>query len=644
MAGIDVLVPGGQLQEGQLAGQGCIGQRRLDLDTQLVAVGDVQVEAFGEAETEAEVEIPVQVDVEVAFGLEPDGGQAQVEADAGIDEVDRLAELEIPAHEELVLRRAGRVDVGGQPDVCDAGRRPAAVLLEQDAQPARAQQLEQLARDEVLVRVAAVLDLGAEVLDEAFAEVFDEAGTVGELVAHQGQRHAEDLAVENVLQPFQEEVDAIDDQQHVIEQTEVRRVQGEQIRRHHHAEARRVGEVTAQGDVAPVVGLVREVHRQRGIDRAAEVDVHVRTELHIRQQHPARGEDGRIQARTECGADAGRAVLDGQPEPAQGSDEGQVVAGGRQRPRDAGVIKDVDGRRAGQVETEGQVDGERAAGLQPRRSRQVVAESGNGEVHRQRFGEALVDTQVDPQDVQVVTGVARRAAVITHQGQADQVAVRRDAEGFLELVFQELQRARRVVARRLDGGIEPVCVAQQVVDRDVDERDGLIQEAEGFEFTQEFGQRNEAVEDGAEVEVEVVERNQFAQVREAEGEVGRLAGKRVADVEQVDFHPRVGAEVDPRDRGVERDVEHEAAGAGGGRRLDQGVEVVEVLEQFGESDAAVQRDGARILQAQADAAVQVGVAGQVDADEAELGPGGHARGCGQVEIGADQRVLDEEAV
>ena len=42
--------------------------------------------------------------------------------------------------------------------------------------------------------------------------------------------------------------------------------------------------------------------------------------------------------------------------------------------------------------------------------------------------------------------------------------------------------------------------------------------------------------------------------------------------------------------------------------------------------------------------MQVGVADEIDPDESELGTGGDARGRGHIEVGADQRVLDEEAV
>ena len=485
---VDVRVFGGQLQECQPAGQGRIGQGRLDLDCQFVLVRDVEIEALGKAQPETEVEVPIEVDVEVALGLEPERGQAEVETDAGVCQVDRLAELQVPAHEELVLRRADDVDVGREHDVGDTRRGRAAVLLQKDAQARRPEQLEELLGDEVLVGVGAVLDLPPEVGHEAVAEVPDEAGAVGELVADQGQRDAEDLAVEDVLKPFQEGIDAVDDEQDVVEQAEVGRVQREDVRRNDDVEARRVGQVGRQRDVAAEVGLVRKVDRQGRRRRAVEVEVDVRAELNVRQEDAAVGEDARIEAGTEAGVDARRAILDRQAEPAQGGHERQVIARGHEGAGDPCVVEHEQAGRVGEVDAEGQVDRDRAAGVQARGPSEVVPEPGHGEVHRQGLGEALVDAEVDAQDVDVVAGVRRRPAVVTHQRQVDQVAVLRDAEGFLQLVLEELDGAGRIVPGLLQGGVEAVGVAQQVVDRDVDERNRLIQETEGLEFAQEFGQ------------------------------------------------------------------------------------------------------------------------------------------------------------
>ena len=74
-----------------------------------------------------------------------------------------------------------------------------------------------------------VLDRLAETLDEAVAEVADRVGRPRELVADQRQLEAADGPVEQVLQSFEEHVDAVDAQQQLVEQAQGARVKSEQV-------------------------------------------------------------------------------------------------------------------------------------------------------------------------------------------------------------------------------------------------------------------------------------------------------------------------------------------------------------------------------------------------------------------------------
>ncbi len=113
-------------------------------------------------------------------------------------------------------------------------------------------------------------------------------------------------------------------------------------------------------------------------------------------------------------------------------------------------------------------------------------------------------------DQDVETVAVRLAGGIGEQFELDRRAIRGDAEGLLELGLQELQRARRVPPGILDRGIEFLGVGQQVVDADVDERDGVAEELERLELAQEVGQRPQAREDL--VEADLVELEQIAEL------------------------------------------------------------------------------------------------------------------------------------
>ena len=70
----------------------------------------------------------------------------------------------------------------------------------------------------------------AEGLDEVVAEVLDEACSVRELVTDERKRDSEDFPVEGVLQAAQEEIDAVNGEADVVEETEVAEVDLENVR------------------------------------------------------------------------------------------------------------------------------------------------------------------------------------------------------------------------------------------------------------------------------------------------------------------------------------------------------------------------------------------------------------------------------
>ena len=119
------------------------------------------------------------------------------------------------------------------------------------------QQVEQLLRDVVLVGRGRGLDRVAQAVDEVLAEIADHVRRVGQLVSDQRQAQAADLAAEGVLQQAEETVQAVDDQQQVVERAELAEVEREDLVRY-------VDElVTARADVAvhdePVLGRERSV-------------------------------------------------------------------------------------------------------------------------------------------------------------------------------------------------------------------------------------------------------------------------------------------------------------------------------------------------------------------------------------------------
>src|SRR5262249_14391704 len=159
-------------------------------------------------------------------------------------------------------------------------------------------------------------------------------------------------------------------------------------------------------------------------------------------------------------------------------------------------------------------------------------------------------------------------------------------ERLLELPFQELQAARGVGLRGVDRLAEAVGDGDQVVNAHVDQRQRVVQEAERLELAEEMVERLEAGDDVREVEVEVLEVEQAAQAGGVQGDVWRSTAERVAQV--VDLQNELDAAV-VQARQVRADVDGEGdlAAAGQARRVQQLLDVAQVVDQLGQRDAPV---------------------------------------------------------
>ena len=196
-------------------------------------VVDLQIEAVLEAQTEPEVQQPLHVEGDGALRLEPQPGDAQIEADVGVLVQQGVAEIEIPL-DERVLQRQRRmrveeevVQVRVQRD--EVGRRVArtAVQLEQ-VQAARSQEVEEHLRQDVLVGIGEVFgrilgrfDGRSQRTDHVVAQVIDEVRALGEAVADERDLETAELAPDQVLDEAERGVDAVDGQEDVVEEVEV---------------------------------------------------------------------------------------------------------------------------------------------------------------------------------------------------------------------------------------------------------------------------------------------------------------------------------------------------------------------------------------------------------------------------------------
>ena len=268
------LVVGLELEERELAGDARAGHGHVDVHLQFIGARQVEVEALAAADAEAEVDTPVDLDLDGATGLQAEAGDADVHVDAGAGIEQRATQLQVPLHVDVVRLHAGGVDVGLELDVGD-GHLAVAVAVGEDVEIV-VQQAEHLDRDEVRGRIVRGLDDVAQPAHEVVAEAADEGGGARQLVADERHLQAADLAVEEILDEAEETVDAIDDQQHVVERTELREVEvqdrvghvDELVRGrpggagHVDAVGERRGQLAADRDVAAEQRFGREVDRQ----------------------------------------------------------------------------------------------------------------------------------------------------------------------------------------------------------------------------------------------------------------------------------------------------------------------------------------------------------------------------------------------
>ena len=137
---------------------------------------------------------------------------------------------QVPLHEDVFGIDACLIDVGVAATMSATLMRcPSSSPSSRMWRPAVRSSSNSLLRDVVLVGLGRGLDRVAQPVDEVLAEVLDHVGGVGELVADQRQREARDLAVEHVLQQAEEAVDAVDDQQQVVERAELAEVEREDV-------------------------------------------------------------------------------------------------------------------------------------------------------------------------------------------------------------------------------------------------------------------------------------------------------------------------------------------------------------------------------------------------------------------------------
>ena len=138
----------------------------------------------------------------------------------------------------------------------------------------------------------------------------------------------------------------------------------------------------------------------------------------------------------------------------------------------------------------------------------------------------------------LVVGGAR-AVRVGEQRQREEVAGLGDAEGFLELVLEDLHGAGRVGAGLIDRGRELVGELDEIFDADVRHRNRLLEEAERLELPEEVDERLQARDDVVEREVGLVEGDQI--VGDGEAHVGPFhrVRERVAETRDVK-HDRMG--------------------------------------------------------------------------------------------------------
>jgi hypothetical protein len=216
-------------------------------------------------------------------------------------------------------------------------------------------------------------------------------------VADERQANAADLAVEEVLEPLEEEVEAVDRQEQVVEEAELARVEGQRRDEDPEVDAgvEAGGEqldVARRGDAIEERRQV-EVHRDiAGADRGGrEEDGQIRGEQALEVQQLARRRqdqreiaDGALQIHTavarravavpgpqlEAAAERRGAPFHEEPEGPNGAAEADVVSAEVQVAREARLVEDVEGRGVREVDAEGELDRDVARGLETGRAGQ----------------------------------------------------------------------------------------------------------------------------------------------------------------------------------------------------------------------------------------------------------------------------------
>ena len=602
-------------QETQRAADGHVRCRGLHLDEQLARCRGVDVDAVGAAHAQAQLQ-PVgegHLHRAVVAGLQAQAGQADVEADRHRGGVG-LAQL----HVELDL-----IHVAGGPGAHDAdvvGIDHAVVVEVQDdveVPQAIAQHVEQDVLDHRGALVA-TREGRLQTRHDLGAQVGDEVGRVLEVVAHDGQVDAPDLAVHRVLDAGQHQVDAVDQAAQVAEQVD-RADLGGQVGGCQRGAARDVAQVgDVQRDVAREVRLGGEIHRQRGRGLPGQRGVEDRRRplvavvLVAADRLEAHGEG----SRTDTVAQIDHAVADEQAQRADRGVEIEIAADHAQVQPQLGVVMDV-GPRAGrvrEVETEHQVHARAAGDRQVGAAAHVDQAAHAGQVGHtpghipDQLRQVQVHVHVLELGGQRLAQVQREAQVVA--GEAHHQIRRRQAESLLDARLQGLQVLHPQRLQVVDVGAEARHEGQQVGDALVDDGQIEVQEREALDVAQVGHDLVEGAEHVGQVQVLVV--GECRQVRK-----GHVQRGRVEHVAHAHRNARVRSQRQQAALHLDRQV---GAGRAVGRDAGPGGDVGDGVEEVADADR--RRGGGRVADGGHDRGVRAGGAvHDVHANEADVGAG-----------------------
>ncbi len=232
-----------------------------------------EVDAVVAAHTEAHEEVEAQLELHAAVDVETEGVDAQVEVER-LRQPDALAQVE---------RELGPVGTRHDADVALVHVAVAIAVLEPVESPGTEGVEEDLPHVVGEGRPAALSPEEVELAAHGVAQVPEERGSVGELVADERQLDAEDLSVHGIDQEIEDAVPAREDGVQVVAEVPERVGDGGGEVRHRErrrrSRVREVGHRQAEVRVELVV-LGREVDRQVHLEARVEVDVEgVGTEL-----------------------------------------------------------------------------------------------------------------------------------------------------------------------------------------------------------------------------------------------------------------------------------------------------------------------------------------------------------------------------